>query len=149
MRHGHSPNAADAGVLSDAERPLSKRGEAQTRAQAAKLAAAGGKPRLILHSPLRRAVETARSAADILNVPMESFAPLSNSMGPEDLAKTLAGPLAQSMELLIIGHQPQVGELSAWLSGQLVEFSPAAIVALEIPQAPGAKTARLLWAENP
>jgi phosphohistidine phosphatase len=149
MRHAHAPSIADAGVRSDAERPLSDKGHADARAQAQKLAGSGAKPRLILHSPLRRAVETAREAAEVLGVPAREFVPLSNEMGPQDLSSQLSAPLAEKDELLIVGHQPQVGELAAWLSGQLFDFKPAGVVALQIDGGPSAKSARLIWAQNP
>jgi phosphohistidine phosphatase len=149
MRHAHAPSIADAGVRSDAERPLSDKGRADARAQAERLAASGAKPRLILHSPLRRAVETAQEAAAVLGVPAQAFIPLANEMGPQDLADRLAPALAEKDEILIVGHQPQVGELAAWLGGQLFDFKPAGVVALEVEGGPAAKTARLIWSRNP
>jgi phosphohistidine phosphatase SixA len=145
MRHGHSPSAAEAKVAGDAERPLSDRGRADVRAQAQALRDAGGKPAVILHSPLRRAAETAAEASAVLGVAARPFGPLANQMGPDDLALELAAPLAKAGELLAVGHQPQVGELCAWLAGRLFEFKPAGLVALELDGAPAAKTARLLF----
>ena len=149
MRHGHSPNAADAGVSSDAERPLSERGHGEARAQAEKLKKNGDAPRLILHSPLRRAVETAREAAAVLGAETRVFVPLSNELGPEDLAKSLVETLAKEQRLLLVGHQPQVGEFSAWLCGQLIDFRPAGLAAMELDDKPAPRKARLLWAESP
>lgn len=147
MRHGHSPSVTEAGVATDAERPLSERGHRDARAQALRLKDA--KPALILHSPLRRAVETAQEAAAALGVEARPFEPLSNQLGPKELAEELAGPLARTGALLIVGHQPQVGELCAFLSNRLFDFKPAGIVALETPAALKQKSASWVWAENP
>jgi len=149
MRHGHSPSTQEAGVTRDADRPLSDKGHADARAQAQRLAEKGERPRLILHSPLRRAVETAREAAAVLGVEAREFEPLSNELGPDDLAERLSEPLKRSQDVLIVGHQPQIGELSAWLCGQLVDFKPAGLAALELPDGPAPRRARLAWAAPP
>jgi phosphohistidine phosphatase len=145
MRHGHSPSVTESGVQTDAERPLSSQGRKDARAQAEALKKAGGKPALILHSPLRRATETAAEAAAILGVPARVFGPLSNEIGPEELGGALEQPLAEAGEVLAVGHQPQVGELCAWLSGRLYDFKPAGLVGLELPGKPGPKAAKLLF----
>lgn len=132
MRHGHAPSVTEARVATDAERPLSEKGKADARAQAQALKDSGGKPALILHSPLRRAAETAAEAAAVLGVPAKPFAPLENQLGPDDLGRELAAPLAKAGELLAVGHQPQVGELCAWLAGRVFEFRPAGMVALHL-----------------
>ena len=149
MRHGHSPSATEAGVPTDAERPLSPLGRQEALAQAQALARAGGKPALILHSPLRRARETAAEAAAALAVAFQPFLSLSNQLGAEDLAQALALPLEKTGELLIVGHQPQIGELSAWLLGRLLDFRPASLAALELDGKPAPGKARLLWAAAP
>ena len=149
MRHGHSPSTAESGVASDADRPLSVQGREDARAQARALTQSGGKPALILHSPLRRAVETAAEVSSTLGASARAFPPLSNQLGAEDLAQALAQPLAAAGELLIVGHQPQVGELSAWLVGRLLDFQPASLAALELDGSLSAGAARLLWTGNP
>ncbi len=149
MRHGHSPSVQEAGVMRDADRPLSDKGHADARSQAKRLADKGERPGLILHSPLRRAVETAREAAAVLGVEARAFEPLSNELGPDDLAAQLARPLSDSGAVLIVGHQPQIGELSAWLCGQLVDFKPAGLAAMELPDGPRAKRGKLAWAAAP
>lgn len=149
MRHGHSPTVQEAGVKSDVDRPLSDKGHADARSQAKRLLDKGARPGLILHSPLRRAVETAGEAASVLGVEARAFEPLSNELGPDALAAQLAPVLAERGELLIVGHQPQVGELAAWLSAQAVDFKPAAVAAFELQDAPAPRKAALLWSAPP
>lgn len=145
MRHGHSPSCQEAGCATDAERPLSEKGHADARAQAKRLLESGEKPAAILHSPLRRAVETAAEASAVLGVKAVPFLPLSNQLGPEDSAQAISPELARAGSLLVVGHQPQVGELCAYLAGQVVDFKPAGLVALEPSDAAlDPKTARLL-----
>lgn len=148
MRHGHSPTCVEAGCATDAERPLSEKGRADARAQARRLLESGARPKAVLHSPLRRAAETAAEAAAVLGVPAKPLPSLANQVGPEELAAALAGPLAEAGELLAVGHQPQVGELCAYLADRVFDFKPAGIVALQAdePALPprGARPLRVL-----
>lgn len=149
MRHGHSPSAQDAGVATDAERPLSEKGRTAAGKTAAEILKRGGKPVRVLHSPLRRAVETAAAATAVLKPAKgsEVYDPLSNIMGAEELFERLRAPLAEAGELLIVGHQPQVGELAALAGGSLYDFKPAGLVVLELEK--GAKRAASVWTFQP
>ncbi len=146
MRHGHSPTTAEARVARDALRPLSDKGRADARAAAAEIARRGGKPALILHSPLLRAVQTAAEAAAVLKPAGGAvvFDPLDNTRPAEEVASELAARAGAAEEVLAIGHQPQIGELAALLGRKLFEMSPATVVALELEPAP-----RALWDSSP
>lgn len=146
MRHGHSPSTQEARVPKDALRPLSDKGRADARAIAAEIARRGGKPSLILHSPLTRAVQTAAEAASVLKPAGGAvvFQPLDNTKPAEELARELAERAASVDELLAIGHQPQIGELVALLGGKTFDMTPATVVALELGPSP-----RPLWSASP
>ena len=146
MRHGHAPTTAEAGVAKDALRPLSEKGKGDARKMAAELARRGGKPALILHSPLTRAVMTAAEAGSVLKPASGSsvFAPLDNTRAAEEVAAELAKRGSSASEVLAIGHQPQIGEVAALLGRAIFEFRPATIVALELDPEP-----RLLWTLSP
>lgn len=148
MRHGFSPSASEAGVPTDAERPLSERGRQAARASAKALAAKGARP-VILHSPLTRAVQTAVEVEGVLkpDIPPRVFEPLSNVLPAEELLKALRGPMEKAGELLVIGHQPQLGELAALLAGRLVDLRPAGLVGLDLP--PGASRSASSWTFHP
>lgn len=148
LRHGHSPTAAEAGVDSDAERPLSERGRAGVRKTVGELLARGGKPALVLHSPLTRAAQTAEVAEGLIHAPKgrRAFDPLANVLPPNELADALAPELDAARELLAVGHQPQLGELAALLSGQVFELKPGGLIALELG---GSARAAALWSCNP
>ncbi len=146
LRHGHSPVLAEAGVASDFERPLSEAGTRSVRQAAERLLREGAHPSLILHSPLKRAAQTALEAAAILKpVQVEAFPPLSNAMPAEQLFAELKARLAGFQEALAIGHQPQLGELAAHLAGRIFELRTGGIIALEL----GEEGARPLWSCNP
>ncbi|MCX5793867.1 MAG: histidine phosphatase family protein [Elusimicrobia bacterium] len=148
LRHGRSPSAAEAGVAKDFDRPLSDAGRAEVRKAALCLASRGARPSLILHSPLRRAVETAKEAATVLKPApgLEAFTPLANALSAEELAARLRQRCAGLSEVLAVGHQPQLGELVEALSKAVFSLKPAGLVALELK---AEEPAAFLWACNP
>ena len=148
LRHGKSPSAAEAGVATDFDRPLAPDGREDVRKMARLLAERGVRPDLILHSPLKRAVETATEAAGVLKPAqgLETFSPLANELGPEDLAEQLRRRCRDVSEVVAVGHQPQLGELAAYLSRGSCNLRPGGTVALELA-AEG--PARCLWTCNP
>ena len=148
LRHGHAPSASEAGVATDFERPLSELGRADVRRSAERLLERGGRPRLILHSPLLRAVQTAALAKDVLGPAQgaEAFGPLSNAAAAPELFAALQKRLSGVPETLLVGHQPQLGELAAFLANQVLELRPAGLIALEIKPEAGAA---VLWTANP
>lgn len=148
LRHGHAPSTAEARVATDAERPLSDRGRANAQKSADALAERGAKISLLLHSPLVRAAQTAAIAAKRLQPPRdEVFQPLANELPADELLKRLSKPLSDAGELLIVGHQPQLGELAALLTGKILDLRPSGLIALDIPS-DGAK-ASVLWTFHP
>lgn len=146
MRHGHSPTTTEAGVSSDALRPLSDQGRDDVRRMAAELLRRGGAPSLILHSPLLRAAQTAAEATGVLKPASgtERFDALDNTRPAEEVERALAARAAAADEVLAIGHQPQIGEIAALISKTLFEMRPAAIVAIELTPEP-----RVLWSLSP
>ncbi len=145
MRHGHAPSAHEAGVPRDELRPLSARGRADARRSAEEVLRLGGRPALVLHSPLARAVQTAAAVAEVLRPEsgVEPFAPLDNTLPPEELLAALEERGAGLAEVLAVGHQPQLGELAALLTRALHDLRPATVLAVELGAAP-----RLLWSAD-
>jgi phosphohistidine phosphatase len=148
MRHGQALSMGEAKVDSDAERPLSQEGFAGVLESAKHLLAQGANPPLILHSPMKRAIQTATIVAEVLKPSkgVEAFCPLSNVLPPQDLFAELKCHLLDLEEAMVVGHQPQLGELTLWLTGKLVQIPPGGLVALEIR---GDHSADLLWSRNP
>lgn len=147
LRHGHALSATEAKVASDADRPLSDQGLADVSRMALYLSSRGVVPNLILHSPLKRARQTAAHARSAWpsHPAIEVFDPLANILGPEELLDRLLERSAGVPELLAVGHQPQLGELARHLSDAQFALRPAGVIALETTD----KKARTLWAFNP
>lgn len=146
MRHGHSLGVAEAKVAGDAERPLSEKGREGVGRTMRGLIRRGGKPSLVLHSPLKRAAQTALAAAELLKPStIELFRPLANILSAAELLVSLQQRCAGVSEALAIGHQPQVGELTLLLCGDIHEFLPGTLVAFELE----GQAARFLWTCGP
>jgi phosphohistidine phosphatase len=130
VRHAHAVDEEE-----NPDRPLSRRG----RAQVAKLVTYFRvPPRLspteIWHSPLLRSLETAELLADGLRL----GAPLIEKPGlqPEDDPRPLLKILKRHRaDIMIVGHEPHLSELTAWLvDGEPTErfgFKKGGVLALE------------------
>lgn len=146
MRHGTSPSAHEAGVKTDFDRPLAEEGRVNARRGAAFISKNGAKPELLLVSPLVRAQQTARIVAPLLKLEPRTYEPLSNQIDGMSLYRKLCEDHAEAAEILLIGHQPQLGETANYLTGRYFDLKPAGQIALET-DARG--KAAVLWASNP
>jgi len=146
LRHGKSPQLAESGVSRDEDRPLAPVGRQAVRRMAAYLKEQGGRPALILTSPLLRARDSAREVAAVLGMKaVEEFRPLDGGCPAKALWEKLSERLEHAPEALVAGHQPQLGELVAYLTGTLPKLKPGGLVAVEFTP----ERCRLLWAKNP
>ncbi len=143
MRHGHSPSTQESGAASDASRPLSDKGLRDAAHVARELAARGARPSLVLHSPLTRAAQTAAVVAAALGLAPETLKALDNTLAADKAFAALRARADAVEEVLAVGHQPQVGELVAFLTDEAFEFRPAGAAAVALEPTP-----RLLWAFN-
>ena len=152
-RHGHSLSTAEAGVASDAKRPLSDTGRSDVRRMAEFAASQGAAPELILTSPLRRAIETGGEATKVLKPKLGTkiFQPLANEISGKELFQALLHQTVDQkalntlQQLWIVGHQPQLGDMVLQITGGVVELRPGGIVALNVEDGKAA----LLWSRNP
>jgi len=121
LRHG---DAADGSP--DAERPLTKKGEKQSRAAGRALAALGVKIDACLTSPKVRAAETARLACEELGVEPRLEPKLAG--GPFD-AEALAAGLGDNV--LLVGHDPDFSMAVHALTGAQVRMKKGGLAAVE------------------
>jgi phosphohistidine phosphatase len=106
LRHG---DAADGSP--DAERPLTKKGEKQSRAAGLALKALGVKMDACLTSPKVRAADTARLACRALGVEPEVAGELNGGGFDSD------GLAAGRGDVLLVGHNPDFSDEVARLTG--------------------------------
>jgi len=117
LRHGIAEPAAAAGAR-DADRALTKEGKQKLRVVLKRAAAAGVEPTLILTSPLRRAVETAELAAEVLGYSGELLetGALEPARDPESVWEELRLH-KNAQAVLLSGHEPQLSAVVAYLLG--------------------------------
>jgi phosphohistidine phosphatase len=153
MRHGIAADPSPG--MSDADRALTPEGVRKTSRVAVGLQMLGLKPAVILASPLRRAEETARLVADVL-VPrpaVELYPPLAGGVSPLEVVKQLR-PHRAARELLLVGHQPDLGELASYLltgQGSLnpLPFRKAGVAAITLGSLPPRSGGVLEWFLTP
>jgi phosphohistidine phosphatase len=147
LRHGIA-EAAGAG-MADADRALTVEGEQKLRDVLRSARKAKAEPALILTSPLRRAVETAAIAADVLGtnkgpVRTDALAPDST---PERIWQEIRANRSAGA-LLLAGHEPLLGQLLGYLLGcptLEVDFKKGALARIDIDHFTGEPRGVLKW----
>lgn len=112
FRHGIAEDVSPSG--DDARRRLTERGVERTAAAARGLATLIEPPDRVLTSPKTRARQTAEIAAGIFDRPVELVPVIAHGS-----AEAIREALAQRDEarLMVVGHEPTLGELVALLIG--------------------------------
>lgn len=117
FRHAKAEPAG--GDLDDIDRPLAERGVKDAQRMAKLLAARGWIPQFALVSPAARTTETWKLASD-------GMTPAPTVRSPEGLylasSSRILSEIAKTPEtverLVVVGHNPGIGELARILSGQ-------------------------------
>lgn len=148
IRHADALSLGERGITQDEDRPLSERGETQARVVGAGLRRKGIKLAKIVTSPLLRARQTAEELLRVWSPPLPEIL-VSPELAPGGRRKKLArflkglgdGPVA------LVGHQPDLSELTAWLIGSRkaqVDFAKAGVGHVACPDEPGKARGMLL-----
>lgn len=153
IRHADALALGERGITHDEDRPLSERGETQARVLGAGLRRRGIGLDKIVTSPLLRARQTAEEILRVWSPPLPEIH-VSPELAPEGrrrkLARFLEGLGADSVAL--VGHQPDLGELTAWLIGSRkahVDFAKAGVAQVACPDGPGKGLGTLLLLLTP
>ena len=121
LRHGDAEEVAD----DDASRPLTPKGERQSRAAGAALAKLDAGIDVCLTSPKLRALQTAEIAADALGIAVETIDALrGGDFDPEELA-------AGRGTVLLVGHEPDFSRAVALATGARVDFKKGGLAAFD------------------
>jgi phosphohistidine phosphatase len=118
IRHGDALPLGSPGITGDEERPLSKDGEAQARNLAAALSRRGIRLEKVVSSPLVRARQTAERLIEAWPPPRPELS-LCDELAPGRKRRQLAKFLRAlgGASVAVVGHQPDLGALAAWLVG--------------------------------
>jgi phosphohistidine phosphatase len=121
LRHGD----AEDGSGDDAARRLTRKGERQSEAAGRALATLGVQIDACLSSPKVRALDTARIAAEQLDIEVEAAEALrGGDFDPLELA-------AGRGEVLLVGHEPDLSNAVATLTGAKLKLRKGGVAAVE------------------
>jgi phosphohistidine phosphatase len=111
-------------------RPLTASGREAARRLGARLAAEGARADALLTSPLLRARETGAELGRALGCWAEPDERLAPGATAEDVRAAVAG---RGEQVVVVGHQPDCGQISAALTGgPEPAFPPAGVAVLEL-----------------
>ncbi len=126
---------ADTEAATDAARPLSEKGEAQSRKVARFCEAHGFVEMRVVASPVRRARQTAEIVAADLGLKGEVAPWLACGMRPAEAVKHLQ-KFADEAAVMLVGHEPDFSGLAAFLlglhSGENIELRKASLTRLNV-----------------
>ena len=126
---------------SDDERPLTDFGKKEMRDVAKFLARLKVAPDLIVTSPLPRASQTAKIAAEYLKAKVREDELLAPGFGVSELRTVLKRH--HSKVLMLVGHEPDFTNLISGLTRASLKLSKAGVALLDID--PEAEEGKLLW----
>lgn len=136
----------------DAKRPLTGKGRARLRDQAAGLTALGVTLDVMVTSPLTRARQTAAILAKGLpgRCPVEIMEALSPGSSYRRFLHELAGHAGRA-RIGCVGHEPDMGELAARLIGaaRALEFKKGAVCRIDLDALPPSGPGALRWLAPP
>jgi phosphohistidine phosphatase len=134
MRHGSAED--DSADGRDATRALTAGGRERVREVARKLVAEGEAPRVIVSSPLVRALQTAEIVH--AHTKVDSALEVQTAIAPHGDALTFVRDAARAgrKRMMVVGHEPDLSILVSSLVGRPMSstFMKAMVVALRLPQ---------------
>jgi phosphohistidine phosphatase len=151
LRHGTAEK--DRPGLSDAERSLTQEGRRKLREVLRAAAKARVEPTLMIASPLKRAIETAEVAKEVLGY-KEAIA-RSKALLPGSNVEQVWDEVRAHCSLdslMLVGHNPLFAELSGYLLGSAdmeVEFKKGAIMRVDFDEFRGRPKGMLRWYLTP
>jgi phosphohistidine phosphatase len=154
VRHAAAAGAADG---SDIHRPLSADGHKQARRTAVRLAARNLRPDVVVSSPADRAMETATLVAEAIGLEggrIRVDDRIYDASEMNDLLEVVRSLDDEEVCVMLVGHQPVIGELALHLAPSFPGAFPraaAAFIALDVAGWSGAGygIGELLWFEAP
>lgn len=155
LRHGPAADRAawNGRGKEDFLRPLTAEGRARTRAALRGLARVMEPPAAIATSPYARSVQTADLLARAFGVEApEGLSAMSPDGPPAGVLPWLTARAGLGL-VALVGHEPQLGRLAAWLltgsDAPFLTLRKAGACLLDLGERPGAGSARLLWVLAP
>jgi phosphohistidine phosphatase len=143
----HAKAEKDSPTGRDEDRPLAARGRRQAAFIAAQLAEASpplAAPAAVLSSRAERARATATVVAEALGVQIAYEPALSLGSSPGAAIALMRKLVGRSEPVLLVGHNPQLEDLAASLTGEDDDLRTGELVAMDITVTPKSVQARAL-----
>jgi len=136
----------------DTKRPLTHAGAARMRRIVKGLVALNVRVDVILTSPLVRAVQTAEILVRGWSPHPELVTMPALDIGVST-ARLIEGltPYGKATGVALVGHEPGMGELAAWLIGARVPlpFKKGGVCRIDVPAWPPTRQGALIWLATP
>jgi phosphohistidine phosphatase len=151
LRHGLAVERSIPSFKLDSDRPLTPEGRKKTRRMAEALARLGISFDLVLTSPYVRARQTAEIVAEVLggHKTVETSKNLARGHNLKQLLQELTHLRRRRDNLLLVGHQPELGQLISVLvtgkAGLALEVKKGGLCKLEITRLHYGRCATLQW----
>ncbi|MBZ0187743.1 MAG: phosphohistidine phosphatase SixA, partial [Candidatus Obscuribacterales bacterium] len=139
-------------IRHDGQRPLSEQGIIETNMMGSALKTLGCKPNPIISSPLVRACQTADIFKEHLGGDHKITGCLAPGGGPEEVFDYLE-KYEDNDEVMLIGHEPDIGEIVAELVGGskqfCMPFKKTAVCLVEVADMPPVLAGSIVWLLTP
>lgn len=154
VRHGIATERIGGAVLNDSMRPLTDEGKTESKLVAQGLKRLNVRPTFFVSSPLVRARQTAEIFAEVLGD--GSDVKICDALAPGGSASSLykfLRELGNFQELMLFGHEPDIGMLAATLLDAAPEvqipFKKAGVCRVDIFDLPPTTPGILKWFVTP
>jgi phosphohistidine phosphatase len=151
MRHGIAADLGTDGITRDRDRPLTSRGARRVRRVAEALRELELDLDLVLASPFARARETAEIVVEVLGIGkrLELTPHLAIPADSPRLIQELNGRRPTPSRVLLVGHEPHLGDLTTLLTtggaNPAITFRKAGLCRLEVGSLQAGRCATLEW----
>lgn len=153
IRHAEALALGEGGITTDADRPLTPKGEEQAETAARALISQGVGLDRLYTSPLVRARQTAEILLRVWSKPeliVETCDPLAPGGKLRKLSKFLLKSGGDKIGL--VGHMPDLGEFAGWLLGNKnvqIDFAKAGVACILCGELPAKGFGSLQWLVTP
>jgi phosphohistidine phosphatase len=136
----------------DTKRPLTRKGKDRMRRAVAGFRTLEPGIELVVSSPLVRAKQTATILLEGLagSPRLEQIKALAPDHSPQDVATALR-KLKVDGAIALVGHEPDLGALAAWLIGspRPIPMKKGGIARIDVPKLPPDQNGTLVWLATP
>lgn len=154
MRHASAVERLGGAIVSDSQRPLTEEGKEEARLVANALKKLNVKPTFIVSSPLVRTRQTAEIVKEVLGI--EGELKIADGLAPGGRASEVFKNLKKLPpfeDIFLVGHEPDIGRISAdlMLAGPevMLPFKKAAVIRVDVQDLPPSWPGTLKWFLNP